>query len=161
MSYQRLFSFVCDYCHNEHRYSEETVSYACEKCNAWNYKRKKDEQMSKKPYELLQESVETFKQRAEVYGDNYKVYGQVMSVLLKNGIAACDTPEEHEKMHNRLGLLTQIVSKLTRYCENFDKGGHDDSLNDLSVYAAMLRSLDQEYNEVPFDDAPKKRKIDK
>ena len=43
-----------------------------------------------------------------------------------------------------------IINKIARYAENFDKGGHDDSLNDISVYAAMLRSIDRKINEVPF-----------
>lgn len=98
------------------------------------------------PADLLQQSVETFKQRAEVYGDNYKRFGKIMALLIPAGTEIVANPEAL----NRLGLLVQIVSKLTRYCENFNKGGHDDSLNDISVYAAMLRSLDQEINEVPF-----------
>jgi len=97
------------------------------------------------PAELLQQSVETFRQRGDVYGDNYKMHGEVMVALFRKQIELVGQND-----HNRFGLLVQIVSKLTRYCENFDKGGHDDSLNDLSVYAAMLRSLDREINEVPF-----------
>ena len=98
------------------------------------------------PAYALEEAAQTFKQRAEVYGDNYKIYGDVMMMLFadKNVTLSC------KEDHNRFGLLVQIVSKLTRYAENFSKGGHDDSLNDLSVYAAMLRSLDKEINEVPF-----------
>lgn len=98
------------------------------------------------PAAMLQQSAETFKQRSEVYGDNYKRFGKVMEALFDDKQINILMPEEW----NRFGILVQIVSKLTRYCENFTKGGHDDSLNDISVYAAMLRSLDKEYNEVPF-----------
>ena len=103
---------------------------------------------NKTPADLLQQSVESFRQRAEIYGDNYKQFGKAMLALFPNGpqIKSSNDVENW----NRLGLLVQIVSKLTRYCENFHKGGHDDSLNDISVYAAMLRHIDQEINEVPF-----------
>jgi hypothetical protein len=39
-------------------------------------------------------------------------------------------------------VMTHIVSKLHRYALNFETGGHQDSLKDLAVYAAMLASLD-------------------
>lgn len=97
------------------------------------------------PAGMLASAAQTFKQRAEVYGDNYKRFGIVIDALFPDGIKI-----DVEEQYNRYGLLVQIVSKLTRYCENFNKGGHDDSLNDLAVYAAMLRSLDKEINEVPF-----------
>jgi hypothetical protein len=97
------------------------------------------------PANMLQQASETFKQRFELYGDNYKKFGIVMQALM---------PKESDvssiENHNRLGLLTQIIYKLTRYCENFNKGGHKDSIHDLCVYAAMLESLDDEINEVPF-----------
>ena len=40
------------------------------------------------------------------------------------------------------GILTQIVSKLTRYAENFSEGGHKDSVIDACTYCAMLMELD-------------------
>ena len=43
--------------------------------------------------------------------------------------------------HNRFGILVQCVSKIMRYAENLDQGGHRDSAHDLSVYAAMLEEL--------------------
>ena len=107
--------------------------------------------MAKKPHELLQESVETFKQRAEVYGDNYKKFGVVMQSLFPAGLLVNSVEE-----WNRIGLFIQDIAKTTRYVENWHKGGHDDSLNDKSVYSAMLRSLDQEYADVNGDDIPKK-----
>ncbi len=94
---------------------------------------------------MLQQASEIFKQRAEVYGDNYKRFGKIFNLLLTDKIII-----ETDHDWDRVGLMVQIVSKLTRYCENFNKGGHDDSLADLSVYAAMLRSYDKEINEVPF-----------
>lgn len=104
--------------------------------------------MARKPDELLQEAVDIFKARREVYGDNYMKHGYVMTAFFPDSIPIVNSAKDH----SRFGLLTQIISKLTRYCENFSKGGHDDSLADLSVYAAILRSLDQEINadDIPF-----------
>jgi hypothetical protein len=45
---------------------------------------------------------------------------------------------------NRLGVFVQCLSKLTRYAENMNTGGHYDSALDLSVYAAMLAELTKE-----------------
>jgi hypothetical protein len=45
---------------------------------------------------------------------------------------------------SRMGLINQIVSKLIRYTSNWNKGGHQDSLDDLSVYSQMLAELDRQ-----------------
>jgi hypothetical protein len=87
---------------------------------------------------MLEQSAATFAERHAVYGDNYKKFGEVCMPML-SGIKI-----EHAGDFNRLGILVQIISKLTRYCENFNRGGHDDSLNDLAVYTTMLRELDAE-----------------
>lgn len=100
--------------------------------------------MDASPGALLLNAADTFKQRAEVYGDNYKKFGQVIAAL------NMDLQMRTVQDWNRFGLLIQIISKLMRYTENFSKGGHDDSLNDLSVYSAMLRSLDRETGDIPF-----------
>lgn len=106
--------------------------------------------MKNSPADLLQESVDIFRKRNELYGDNYKKFGAVMHALFPNELQR--SSEAAVGYWNRLGILVQIVSKLTRYCENFNEGGHDDSLKDLSVYAAMLRELDKEglNDEIPF-----------
>ena len=89
--------------------------------------------------EMLEEAAEVFRQRNALYGDNYKKFGEVMKALLPGQHLALRTPDDY----NRMGLLVQIVSKLGRYCENFEGGGHDDSLLDLAVYSQMLREIDQ------------------
>lgn len=98
--------------------------------------------------DMLHEAADTYRQRAEVYGDNYKRFGYVIGALFPDGVTHLKKPGVD--WNSRYGLLMQMVSKLTRYCENFNKGGHDDSLQDLAVYATMLRELDKEINEVPF-----------
>lgn len=80
-----------------------------------------------------------YRERNKVYGDNYKRHGDVMAALFPNGISL-KTPEDH----NRFGILTQCVAKLTRYCVGSYENGHVDTLDDLTVYSQMLQELDAE-----------------
>lgn len=89
--------------------------------------------------DMLRQSAETYEQRNKLYGDNYKRFGHIVALLFPNGIHL-----ESEDDHNRFGVFVQIISKLTRYAENFRELGHDDSLLDMTVYATMLRELDME-----------------
>jgi hypothetical protein len=87
--------------------------------------------------EMLREAAATYEERNKLYRDNYKNFGRVMAGLFPKGLDCADVDD-----FNRLGTLIQIVSKLTRYCVNFERGGHDDSLLDLAVYSQMQRELD-------------------
>lgn len=89
----------------------------------------------------LREAADLYESRNAIYGDNYKEFGKVMVALFPKGLEGGYQEERIEYM-NRLGVLIQIVSKLSRYCANFDRGGHADSLRDLAVYAIMLEELD-------------------
>jgi len=105
-----------------------------------------------KPNEYSHEATDLFEERGKVYGDNYKRMGIVMSGLFPKGIYLKTTDD-----HNRFHLLELMVLKLTRYCENWDKGGHADSLDDNSVYSMMLREVDDEIKngaKLPFGDKP-------
>lgn len=86
--------------------------------------------------ELLREAAQTYEQRNKIYGNNYKEFGNVMKAIFPKGLAIITVEE-----WNRLGIYVQLVSKLTRYAANFEKGGHADSAHDSSVYAAMLEEL--------------------
>lgn len=86
----------------------------------------------------LHKKAELFAERNKLYGDNYKRFGKIMSLILAG--QTIDTNDE--RALNRLGILFQIVAKITRYGENFSRGGHDDSLDDNSVYSMMLKELD-------------------
>lgn len=77
-------------------------------------------------------------QRALSYGDTPKIKGEVMSALFPNGVKL-KTPVDQA----RYSLLSFIVSKLVRYCNNFEFG-HEDSLDDISVYAQILQEKDLE-----------------
>jgi len=91
--------------------------------------------------EVLKQAAKTFDARHAVYGDNYKKVGAVMAALFPDGIFL-KTEDDHNRFHI---FMLQIV-KVTRYAENWGRGGHADSTLDLSVYAAMLHSIDEEVN---------------
>lgn len=81
-----------------------------------------------------------FAQRAALYGNNYVRFGPIMAQLM----ATQKLDPTNEKDMARFGVFVQIVSKVTRYAENFNRGGHDDSLDDIAVYAMMLKALDHD-----------------
>jgi hypothetical protein len=87
--------------------------------------------------EMLRESAQTYEERNKLYGDNYKRFGAIMKALFPDPL-----PLTTEQDWNRLGVFVQVLSKVSRYAENFNRGGHDDSLLDMAVYATMLRELD-------------------
>jgi len=89
--------------------------------------------------DILFKGAETYRERAKVYGDNWRRVGPVMEALRPGGFDL-RTPDDHNRFH----ILMLAVVKLTRYVENWDKGGHADSTLDLSVYAAMLNAIDAE-----------------
>lgn len=99
--------------------------------------------MSKFVPEALRKAAAIYEERNALYGDNYKHFGKVWTALFPDGTYYNGT-EDEVTTANRLGILVQIVSKLTRYCAQFDNGGHADSLDDLAVYAMMLQELDAE-----------------
>jgi len=90
--------------------------------------------------ELLRDAASIHEQRNEIYGANYKKFGNIMTALFPNGLKV-----KTKQDFDRLGVLIPIVSKIGRYAQNFDVlGGHPDSLDDIAVYAMMLRELDAE-----------------
>lgn len=92
---------------------------------------------------MLRESAQTYEERNKLYGDNYKLFGHVMTALFPTGLKI-----ETYQQWNQIGIFVQIVSKISRYAENINRGGHDDSLLDLAVYATMLRELDDHTKSV-------------
>lgn len=96
--------------------------------------------MSKKKSHVateLENAAKTFEQRNAVYGDTYKRHGDVSLALFPEGVDLRTAEDQ-----NRYACLSMIVGKLARYATNFEEGGHEDSLHDISVYAAMLNELD-------------------
>ena len=80
---------------------------------------------------------ELFKERNALYGDNYKRFGPSLFALMG--------PVQINSAHdmNRFAIMVQVFAKMSRYVQQFNAGGHHDSLDDLSVYAQMLQELDR------------------
>jgi hypothetical protein len=93
--------------------------------------------MNKRAPDILEEAADTYRQRNALYGDNYLRFGRIMKEMFPDTEITVDG-------FNRLGVFVQCLSKLTRYAENMNTGGHYDSALDLSVYAAMLAELTKE-----------------
>lgn len=77
--------------------------------------------------------------RNEEYGDAYKKHGAVMLALFPEGVNL-----RTEADQARFNAFSNIVGKINRYAGAFARGGHVDSLDDISVYAQMLQELDRE-----------------
>lgn len=89
------------------------------------------------PADNLRKMAETFDQRSKVYGKNYLVFGKVCAELWPEGLIL-KTKEDWARM----GVLTQVIAKLTRYTNN--PSGHKDSAHDIGPYAAILEALTNE-----------------
>lgn len=90
------------------------------------------------PPDTLEAAAALYRERNKLYGDNYKRFGPIMALLFPDGLTL-KTAEDF----GRFGILVQVIAKQTRYAENFTRGGHEDSLDDTIVYAAMLKELDE------------------
>lgn len=95
-----------------------------------------DTEMKKVP-DMLRDAAAIYEERNKLYGDNYKRFGYIMRELFPQGLKL-----ETQDDFNRYGVFVQVVSKITRYAENFTRGGHVDSLDDMAVYAMMMQELD-------------------
>jgi hypothetical protein len=92
--------------------------------------------------QLLEDCAKTHTEKNELYGNCYKIQGELMEMLFPLVVQMnCKSD------WNRMGIVYKIVDKLIRYSANFHKGGHEDSLHDISVYCQMLQELDNEQRE--------------
>jgi hypothetical protein len=89
----------------------------------------------------LRKLAELRDERKELYGDNYLRAGYAMAFML--GQVTLKSPRDYVRM----GLLVQEFSKLSRYSIQW-KEGHQDSLDDLAVYAQILAEVDGMTNEM-------------
>lgn len=92
----------------------------------------------KTPADYLRASADIFESRNEEYGDGYMNFGNIILAFFPDGITLSTA-----KDFSRFGALVMATSKLDRYCKNFCRNGHEDSLADLSVYSAMIRTIDK------------------
>jgi hypothetical protein len=90
-------------------------------------------------FDNLKEAADIYSNRHKLYGNNYKIAGLIFMQLFPNGINI-ETYEDY----NRFAIVMQIINKLIRYSFNWNTG-HPDSLTDMSVYAMILKELDDEY----------------
>jgi hypothetical protein len=93
--------------------------------------------MESKAAQILAEAAKTFEERHKVYGNNYELVGKAMKAFFPDGVTL-KTPEDHERFH----IFMLMIVKLTRYVISWDKGGHQDSIHDCTVYGAMLEMID-------------------
>ena len=87
----------------------------------------------------LNEALKTAKEREKVYGnEGFAKNGAALASFFKNGVTL-KTPDDF----SRFLILALCSVKVARYIENFDKGGHADSVHDLGVYAFLLEDFDE------------------
>lgn len=95
----------------------------------------------------LEEAAELFEDRTKDYGEAYKAFGKVMVEMIP--VSKRPLVLKDERDFNRMGIFVHIINKVMRYAYNFENGGHEDSLTDLSVYAQMLAQIDKEGKDTP------------
>ena len=101
-----------------------------------------EESKNKNAGERLRGLSKLYSQRGKLYKDGYKRGGIILKALFPKGV-----DQTNIVALNRYTLVMYMVTKLVRYCDNFEVGGHEDSLDDLAVYAEILNSYDLEGEE--------------
>lgn len=89
--------------------------------------------------ETLSEARNVYDERNAVYKDNFRNVGEVIAALFPNGVVL-KTAEDFTRWH----IFELEIVKLTRYTQNYEQGGHEDSIKDRIVYLGILNGLDDE-----------------
>ena len=92
-----------------------------------------------RPDDYLEQSADLYRYKHTIYGDNYRIIGKVMSTMFPDGITL-----KSEDDWNRIHLFLLSMVKKTRYANNYNLGGHEDSVADDIVYMAILQEIDGE-----------------
>ena len=80
-----------------------------------------------------------YAERNTVYGDDYVHAGKVLAGYFPRGITL-KTPEDFRRFY----MYVHMVGKMNRYAHCMARGeGHEDSLNDLSVYSMITQQTDE------------------
>jgi len=87
--------------------------------------------------ELMESAIATFRDRRSSYGNSIDKFGEVMHALFPQGLGI-----EGPQQWAWLGLMVQVVHKLTRYANSYGGESSHDSIHDLGVYAFLLQELD-------------------
>jgi hypothetical protein len=86
----------------------------------------------------LEDLGKIYDEHNKLYGADYYEHGALMMALFPpHGITLTNESE-----FLRYNLFKQMAAKLARYANNFFKGGHKDSLDDIAVYSQMLAEID-------------------
>ena len=105
----------------------------------WEGREEEDHTLSQVTRDFFRPIMQIHSERHESYGKNYLQFGK----LLKHLTGDQDIHLETEKDWNRMALATHIMTKLLRYFSRWERGGHEDSLDDIAVYALLLKEIDQ------------------
>jgi len=108
--------------------------------HAWRWVERPPERppLGAKPVWLrLEDAAGVSKAKDKEYGESYLSFGPFAAALFPNGLEL-KTAEDW----GRFAILFEVIQKVHRYSLNFQKGGHADSLTDITVYAQMLARLD-------------------
>lgn len=87
--------------------------------------------------EILSKAADLYTKRNATYDSAYLRHGKVLAAFFENGVTL-----KTEDDFIRFGALSAIIGKLTRYCPNFEEGGHTDSAFDAINFCAMLTEID-------------------
>lgn len=94
---------------------------------------------------FLRRSLSTYAERRGTYGASEQRFADIAVAMFPGGLRLSTRTD-----WLRFGLFFQIISKLSRYTENFFKP-HVDSIHDLQPYSAMLEAEDRrELGRAPF-----------
>lgn len=96
---------------------------------------------SQKVANVLDQAQTVYKKSNEVYKDNFRTVGKLMVALFPEGVPNLDDEADFNRWH----IFELIIVKLTRYVQNWNAGGHVDSIDDMIVYLGMLQILDEEF----------------
>jgi hypothetical protein len=96
------------------------------------------------PPERLTKLGDIYKERNAAYGDTYKNFGFLAQSMFQGSDIVLSSVEDF----NRMFILFHMADKLFRYASTFSSGGHQDSLDDLAVYAQMLAEYDEQCRSV-------------
>lgn len=92
-----------------------------------------------KASDILAEAAKTYEARNAIYKDNFRTVGPAMAALFPEGVVLKDEDE-----HTRWHIFNLIMVKMSRYAMQWYEGGHQDTVRDIAVYAAMLEQIDGE-----------------
>jgi hypothetical protein len=90
--------------------------------------------------ERLKKLGKLYEERNKVYGNPFADFGYVLYYMF-GGRLVLETPEEF----GRFSLFMAHWGKMSRYSAAIKSGGHADSMDDLAVYAQILREFDDEW----------------